>query len=265
MLIAVPLCAQETILLRPGSKIDPAAPGEKIEDRGTGGIRDRAVMNVVEPSVTVYLPSKDKATGTAIVICPGGGYQRLAIDKEGHDVARWLNTLGIAGIVLKYRLPGGMQGTLGDLPPAAAAAKVAIEDAQDAMRLVRANAARWNLKAGAIGIMGFSAGGHLAAMLGMLAPADARPDFLALIYPAIPQQIEVDASTPRTFLVHADDDRTVSSATNSVRFYLALKQAKVPAELLVYSAGGHGFGIRKTNKTASGWPEAFAAWIASAE
>jgi acetyl esterase/lipase len=261
-LIVLPLFAQETVLLRPGVKPDASAPTEKTEERGTAVLHDRAVSNVVEPSITVYLPRKEDATGIGVVICPGGGYMRLAIDKEGHDVARWLNSFGVAGFVLKYRLPGSMRGTLGDLKQAAESAQVAIEDAQDAMHLVRANASRWNLRPGAIGMMGFSAGGHLTAMMGMIAAPGTRPDFLALIYPAIPKGIDVSA-VPRTFIVHADDDPTVSPAENSVRFYLALKQAKIPAEMLIYSTGGHGFGIRKNEKTASGWPDQFARWLVS--
>jgi acetyl esterase/lipase len=264
LLYLAPLLAQETILLRPDAKVDPSAPPEKVEDRGKGGIRDRAVSNVVQPALTVYLPPSEKATGAAVLICPGGGYARLSIDKEGHDVARWLNTLGVAGLVLKYRLPGGanMKPALGDMEQAATAARVAIEDATAAVRLVRANAARWNVRPNAVGIMGFSAGGHLGAMLGMRAPIDARPDFLALIYPAIPQGLEVTSSTPRTFLAAADDDKGVPPTVHCVRFYLALKAAGVPAELIVYSSGGHGFGLGKPDKTSSAWPQAFAAWLA---
>ena len=108
--VALPLLAQETILLRPNDKVDSSAPAEQIEERGKSGVVDRSITNVSQPTLTLYLPAKDKANGTGIVICPGGGYQHLAIDKEGHDIARWLTTIGIAGIVLKYRLPGSMRG-----------------------------------------------------------------------------------------------------------------------------------------------------------
>ena len=262
LVAALPVLAQETILLRPNARPDPAAPAEQIEERGKNGIVDRSISNVTQPAITVYLPAKDKANGTAIVICPGGGYQHLAIDKEGHDVARWLNTLGIAGIVLKYRLPGSMHGTSQtDIHQVAEAIHVALEDAESAMRLTRENAAKWNLKAGAIGLMGFSAGGHLAAVMGMIAPSDARPDFLVLGYPAIPAGLAVTSSTPRAFLVAADDDPLVNAADNAGRFYAALKAAKVPAELHIYSSGGHGFGIRKTDKTSAAWPDALIAWL----
>src|SRR5579883_2412272 len=236
VLCALPMFAQEAILLHPEMKPDPNAPPEKIEERGKNGAIDRSITNVAQPTVTVYLPKN--GNGTAIVICPGGGYQHLAIDKEGHDVARWLNTVGIAGIVLKYRLPGsaGMRGS--NLQQVADTIHVAMEDAEDAVRLTRRNAAKWRLRPNAIGLMGFSAGGHLGAMVGMLAPVDARPDFLVLGYPAIPASLQVTASTPRTFLVAADDDTTVNAAENAGRFFAALRAAKAPAELHVYSSGG---------------------------
>lgn len=263
--IALPLLAQETILLRPNYKVDSAAPAEQIQERGKGGVADRSISNVLQPTVTVYLPSREKANGTGIVICPGGGYQHLAIDKEGHDVARWLNTIGIAGIVLKYRLPGSMSGaSQSDIQAVADKIHVALEDAESAMRLTRENATKWNLKPGAIGMMGFSAGGHLAAMMGMLAPSDVRPDFLVLVYPAIPAGLAVTASTPRTFLVAANDDPTVNPADNAGRFYASLRAFKVPAELHIYSSGGHGFGIQKTGKTSAAWPDALIAWLKEA-
>ncbi len=200
------------------------------------------------------------------MICPGGGYQHLAIDKEGHDVARWLNTIGIAAIVLKYRLPGSMKGaSQSDIRQSAEAIHVAMEDAAAAMLLTRENSAKWNLKSSAIGMMGFSAGGHLAAMLAMLGAPDVRPDFLVLGYPAIPAGLEVTASTPRTFVVAADDDATVNPADNAGRFFAALRAAKVPAELHIYSSGGHGFGIKKTGKTSAAWPDALVAWLREAK
>jgi len=211
--MTLPLLAQETISLPLKNLVDPSAPGEKIEERGKGGVIDRAISNVVQPTITVYLPAKDKANGTGIVICPGGGYQHLAIDKEGHDIARWLNSIGIAAVVLKYRLPGSMRGSSqGDIHEVADRIHVALEDAEAAMRLMRANESKWNLKPGAIGMMGFSAGGHLAAMMGMVAPPDSRPDFLVLGYPAIPASLNVTSAMPRTFLVAADDDTTVNPA-----------------------------------------------------
>lgn len=265
VLFALQLSAQETILLHPDMKPDPSAPAEQVQERGKNGVTDRSITNVNQPDITVYLPPAAKANGTAIVICPGGGYGHLAIDKEGHDVARWLNTIGIAGIVLKYRLPGAAAMTHGgDLQSEAEAAHVAIEDAEAAMELVRKNAARWNVKPTAVGLMGFSAGGHLAAMIGMVAPKESRPDFLVLGYPAIPPVLAVTSDTPRTFLVAADDDPAVNPAQNAGRFFAALRAAKVPAELHIYSSGGHGFGIVKSGKTSEAWPTALVAWLKEA-
>ena len=266
LFIALPLLAQETISLPLKNPVDPSAPAEKIEERGKGGVIDRAITNVVQPTITVYLPAKPQANGTGIVICPGGGYQHLAIDKEGHDIARWLNSIGIAAAVLKYRLPGSMRGSSqGDIHVVADRIHVALEDAEAAMRLMRENASKWNLKPGAIGMMGFSAGGHLAAMMGMVAPPDSRPDFLVLGYPAIPAALSVTSAMPRTFLVAADDDTTVNAAENAGRFFAALRAAKIPAELHIYSSGGHGFGIQKSGKTSAAWPGALVAWLKEAQ
>ncbi|MBS1824906.1 MAG: alpha/beta hydrolase [Acidobacteria bacterium] len=257
ILAAVPVLAQQTVSLRP--PVAGAGP-EKVEQRGTGGVNDRAVSNVSEPTLTVYLPPKEKATGVGIVICPGGGYARLAIDKEGHDIARFLNSIGVAGIVLKYRLPGNMNGSRDGFDAALATAKAPIADAELAMEVTRKHAAQWNIRPDAIGMMGFSAGGHLAAMVGMSASAATRPNFLVLVYPALPRELRVTEETPRTFLVHADDDR-LAPADNSVPFYLALKKAKISAELHVYSGGGHGFGMKQSGKTSENWPRALAAWL----
>ncbi len=253
LLLCVPLLAQDVVLLRAPSGNNGS---ERVEQRGSNGVNDRAVMDVSDPSITVYRSATP--TGLGILIAPGGAYARLAIDKEGHDVARWLSSQGVTSFVLKYRLPGGaqMRPALGDLAQAAAAAKVAIEDAVDAMQLIRAKYPEVKN----LGMMGFSAGGHLASMLGMTASGAARPDFLALIYPAIPKELKIDASTPRTFLVHADDD-ALSAGDNSARFYQALRAVKVPAEMHVYANGGHGFGIRKTDKTSAAWPAAFESWL----
>ena len=265
LLLALAASAQETIPLRVAASPDPSAPPETIVERGKNGVTNRSIENVQDPTLTVYLPAQDRATGMAVVICPGGGYQRLAIDKEGHDIARWLNTIGVAGIVLKYRLPGAanMRPALGTLAEARQAARVAIEDGQDAIRMVRAKSTAWSIDPKRIGLMGFSAGGHLAAMVGMLAPPDARPNFLVLGYPAIPKELAIDASTPPTFLVHAADDPIVPAENHSLRWYTALRAAKVPAQLMVYSTGGHGFGMTKGSFTASAWPAALAAWLQS--
>lgn len=258
VLVAVPLLAQEVIPLRPGTASEQP---EKIVERGTPERPDRSLSGVSQPSLTVYHPDPARSRHAAVIICPGGGYEHLAIDKEGHDIARWFQAAGYVGVVLKYRLPGGMKGTLEDLPEAALAAKMPIEDATEAVRIVRANAAKWQVNPALVGMMGFSAGGHLAAMMGISTDAATRPDFLMLLYPAIPHGLtEVPQTTPPTFLAHADDDR-LSAGDNSVRFYLAMKKAKRPAELHVYSTGGHGFGMKKTAATSAAWPAALQLWL----
>src|SRR5258708_40258547 len=136
LFMTLPLLAQETISLPLKNPVDPSAPAEKIQERGKGGVIDRSITNVAQPTVTMYLPAKNQANGTGIVICPGGGYQHLAIDKEGHDIARWLNTIGIAAVVLKYPLPGSMRGSSqGDLHEVADRIHVALWEPEGAMRL----------------------------------------------------------------------------------------------------------------------------------
>lgn len=252
--------AQDVIKLRPAAK---GTGAEKVEERGTSGHHDRAISDVVEPTLTVYLPPQAQATGVGIIICPGGGYQHLAIDKEGHDVAAWLTSRGVAAFVLKYRLPGKDNMSVanhGDLAQATAAARVALEDAEEAVRVVLAQAAHFGVRPESVGMMGFSAGGNLAALVAMTAPPAQRPRFLTLVYPAIPAALAVTAAMPPTFLAHADDDK-LSAGDNSVRFYLALKKAGVPAELHVFASGGHGFGIKSSDKTAAGWTTAYEAWL----
>lgn len=241
------------------------AGSERIEERGKNGVIDRSIANIGDPIITIFPAPVEKRTGAAILIAPGGGYSHLAYDKEGLDIARWLNTLGITGVVLKYRMPEKPKDframMFGDARESAKAVGVAVEDAREAMRLLRSERAvrEWKIDKTRIGMMGFSAGGHLASILGMDDDAAIRPNFLALIYPAIPDPLYITASTPQTFLAHAADDGL--SADNSIRFYQALRKAKVPAELHVYSEGGHGFGIRKSGKTSEKWPEHFAAWF----
>jgi endo-1,4-beta-xylanase len=246
-----------------------AAPGsegihdeEVWQERGQG-IVDRSVASVHQPTLTAYLPLAEKNTGVGIVIAPGGAYRHLAIDKEGHDIAKWLNTVGVAAFVLKYRLPR-TEGHNYSI-------ETALVDAKRAMRLVRSRAGEWNLDAKRIGMMGFSAGGDLAARAGMgfdkgeagasdpVERQTSRPDFLVLGYPLIPDELTVSPATPPAFLVHADDDRL--TAEHSVRFYLALKKAGVSAELHVYSQGGHGFGILNRNLPVSAWPLRFEQWL----
>ena len=212
--------------------------------------------------VYVSLPKPDKATGRCVVICPGGGYTHLAMNHEGRDWAPFFNNIGIATVVLKYRMPHGVH-------------QVPLEDAEEAMRLVRRNAAKWGIKTDQVGIMGSSAGGHLASTIATHSEKDARPDFQILFYPVITMMpdithkgshdnllgkdvkkktereysndIQVSRVTPRAFIVLSDDDHVVLPA-NGVSYYTELYRHDVPASLHVFPSGGHGWGIRDSFK-----------------
>jgi acetyl esterase/lipase len=266
--------APRTLNLWPG-----AAPGEagKIgEEKAETKDGITQVSNVTKPTITVFRPSPDKDTAASIVICPGGGYKILATSHEGEDVAKFLNTIGVTGIVLKYRIPR-REGTPGDAAP-----PQALMDAQRAMSLVRNKAGDLGIDPKRIGILGFSAGGHLAAWESTnfdkrsYEPVDdadkveCRPDFTVLIYPAyllkkgnagLADEIRAGSQTPPTFLAHAGNDPV--TVESSVQFYLALKRAGVPAELHVYSAGGHGFGMKPIDKPIAAWPQRLEEWMRS--
>lgn len=243
------------------------------------------------PAITPFLPAPDKRGGAAVVICPGGGYGGLAMDHEGLQVAAWMQVRGIAGIVLRYRCGGGKNQQ-----------PVPLEDAQRAIRLVRNHAAEWGVDPERVGILGFSAGGHLASTAAtMFDDGDAtsedsieqqssRPSFAVLVYPVISMQddvghggsrnnllgpepseelkerwstnLQVTANTPPTFLVHASDDEGVL-VKNSLLFYEALVAHHVPAELHVYEVGGHGFGMLRGDRPADRWPEQLEPWLKS--
>ncbi len=236
----------------------------------------KRVTNVARPTLTVFRPAQDKDTGAAVVIAPGGGYSILAWDLEGEEVAAWLNSIGVTGIVLKYRVPRRPDSPKEGPPPQAEM------DAQRAMSLVRSKATAWGLDPKRLGMLGFSAGGNLTAWTSTnfdkraYEPIDdvdkvsCRPDFTVLIYPAylvnkakdaLVPEIRVTKETPPTFFVHAEDDPV--PAENSILMYLALKKEKVPAELHVYAKGGHGFGLRPSDKPCSHWPERCAEWMKS--
>jgi acetyl esterase/lipase len=251
------------------------------------------VRKVQEPIIQVFLPSKANATGQAVVICPGGGYGVLAYDWEGLDIAKWLNSHGIAGIVLKYRLPSAESQTEPHMVP--------LTDAKRALRLARSHAEEWNISPDKIGIMGFSAGGHLASTLATHFDAgdnqgsdpveklSSRPDFAILAYPVVsfdmsfthsgsrnnligqnpdPKWVEyfsnekqVSEETPPTFLFHAQDDATVP-VRHSLAFLEALTAHKVPAELHVYPTGGHGFSLSINKEgTQKGWTDSCIKWL----
>jgi acetyl esterase/lipase len=245
---------------------------EKVLDDKPGQSKVKRITNVTRPTLTVFRPARDKDTGAAIVIAPGGGYNILAWDLEGEEVAEWLNSIGVTGIVLKYRVPR-RPGTKGPPPQA-------LTDAQRALSLVRSKAAEWGIDPGRIGMLGFSAGGHLTAWaatnfdkrsykpLDTIDEVSCRPDFAVLIYPGgvVPQkqdelapEIRVTKETPPTFFVHAGDDKV--RAENSVLMFLALRKVGVPTELHVYAAGGHGFGLRRGEQPRATWPQRCAEWL----
>jgi acetyl esterase/lipase len=211
-------------------------------------------------------------TGAAVIVCPGGGYHILAMDLEGTEVAEWLNSIGVTAVLLKYRVPARKDRQRYEAP---------LEDAQRAMGLVRQNAASWGIHPDRIGVMGFSAGAHLSAVLSCnyaqrrYAPIDAadqlscRPDFTMLIYPAyltvakegdkIAPELNLTTSPPPAFLVQTQDDSV--RVETSIFYYLALKHAKVPVEMHLYPSGGHGYGLRSTEKAVTAWPQRAEQWM----
>jgi acetyl esterase/lipase len=259
LLASWPALAQRTELLWPDGA--PGALGTTDEDR---------------PTLTIYLPPPEKASGAGVVVCPGGGYRNLAMDHEGKQIAEWLNAHGLAGFVLKYRL-----GPRYHHP-------AMIDDAHRALTYVREHAQEFHIKTDRIGIWGFSAGGHLAATAGTRFDVTTRPDFLILGYPVITleppfahqgsrknllgeqpdpklvqnlsNETQVSSQTPPTFLFLTDGDKAVP-AENSVMFYLALRKAGVPAEMHIYERGPHGVGLASKDPVLSTWGDRLADWL----
>lgn len=263
-----------------------AADYKEKEITNEGKVQSTSLVTI--PTLTAFFPNVTKPNQTAVIILPGGGYQHLAIDKEGTKAAQWFNSLGIPAFVLKYRLPSDLIMKNKNVGP--------LQDAQEAVRCVRQNAAKWNIDPNKIGILGFSAGGHLAAALSThyddkvyesAYKVSARPDFSLLIYPVISMQNDithkgsqinllgnnasqdlidsfsnekkVTAKTPPAFLIHATDD-TVVLPENSIDYYLALKKNGVTAELHLYEKGGHGFGLG-VNDTSKYWTRDCEEWL----
>jgi len=252
----------------------PGAKGEEPDDK---------------PTLVIYLPDPSKATGAAVCICPGGGYGFLAMDHEGHQIAQWFNSMGVAGFIVDYR---HRQKGYGHPAP--------LQDAQRAIRAVRARAGEWGIDPAKIGVMGFSAGGHLASTAGThfdsgspnaedpTERASCRPDFMILCYPVVmfdepythrgsqqnlvgenadpdlvrslSNEKQVTPETPPTFLFHTDEDKGVPPE-NSVYFYLALRRAKVPAEMHVYRQGQHGLGLAPDSPGTGNWPKQCEDWM----
>jgi acetyl esterase/lipase len=266
----------------------PAAPSvELLWPHGAPGAKGEQPAD--KPTLTIFLPDEQKSTGTAVVICPGGGYGGLATDHEGHQIAHWFNDLGVAGFMLEYRHRGRGYGHPAPL-----------QDAQRAIRTVRVRAAEWKLSPQKIGIMGFSAGGHLASTAGThfdrgdpsaadpIERVSCRPDFLILCYPVITldepythrgsrvnllganadpalvrslsNEKQVTPRTPPTFLFHTDEDKAVP-VENSVQFYLALRRAGVPAEMHIYKTGRHGLGLAAGTPGTCTWPDRLKDWM----
>jgi len=271
-------------------------PEGKVPNFKTSSVEEKSVTDangilrisgVTVPTITAYIAPKEKATGAAVMICPGGGYGILAASHEGSDFAKWFNERGISAFVLKYRLPNEKAMTHQH--------EVPLMDAMQAMKLIRQHAGKWNIDLNKIGVMGFSAGGHLAATLsthynmGEKASEEAKPNFSMLIYPVISlspelahggsrdnllgpekseelikyysNEMQVSAKTPPAFLVHAMDDGAVP-VENSIEYYLALKKLKIPAEMHLYPVGGHGYGFRTEGKgSLANWPAAMEGWL----
>lgn len=247
------------------------------------------IFRITDPTIAVFIPTKVRPNGTAVIVCPGGGYVRLAMDHEGSQIASWLNDAGITCVLLKYRMPSDSAMVDKAVGP--------LQDVQEAIRITRRNAAAWHVNPQRIGVMGFSAGGHLAASASTrfdekVYPCDttsARPDFSILMYPVISMQagvthsgsrknllgntpfqsaldrasneLRVTSATPMAFIVHSTDDAVVL-LENSIRYVQAMKQYNIPAEMHVFERGGHGYGLAGNRTTTErAWPELCLAWL----
>jgi len=245
----------------------PAPNSTAPKDDGT--LRISLVTN---PTLTLFRATGDKANGTTVLVCPGGGYNILAFDKEGTEVAQWLNSLGVNAAVLKYRVPRRDKDTPHPAP---------LQDAQRGLRLLRQNAKEWGINSKAVGVLGFSAGGHLTVMVGThwdestypkqdaADDLNCRPDFLIPIYPAylgdektpgpLSPLVRVTKETPPTFIAVTHDDQL--RGINAALFYIELKKANVPAELHIYTKGGHGYGLRPSENPVHTWPQRCEEWL----
>ncbi|MCC7376034.1 MAG: alpha/beta hydrolase [Verrucomicrobiales bacterium] len=250
-----------------GPEQDLTKPNEGL----VGGKRLIRLGNVTQPTLQVFRPEPAKANGAAVLVCPGGAYNILALDLEGTEVCEWLNSMGVTGVLLKYRVPR-REG----LEKHAAA----LQDAQRAMGLIRQNAGGWGIDPKRVGVLGFSAGGHLSAALSntperTYPKADGaddlscRPDFTVLVYPAyltvaeendrMANELKITTNSPPAFVVMTQDDPI--RVENAVQYSAALKRVGVPSELHVYPKGGHGYGLRRTELPVTGWPTLAAEWL----
>jgi acetyl esterase/lipase len=255
----------------PGETKDIGA--EKYQETKKGQLEVKRLANVSEPTIAIYSPPKDKNTGVAVVVAPGGGYNILAIEHEGTDVCEWLNKLGVTAVLLKYRVPRRDMQMPDNL--------AMIQDAQRAISLVRSKQTELGIDPTRVGMLGFSAGGHLTACTALTKKRlydkmdktdevfSHEPNFAILVYPAylvdkegkLKPEFEVKKDSPPMFFAHSSDDGVTSE--NSVAMYSALKKNGVPAELHLYASGGHGYGMRKTAHPCSTWPDRAADWMKS--
>ena len=247
----------------PGSEGKTGDETVKIQQAG-----DHVISNVHKPSITVYLPSKESATGAGVVIAPGGGHSALWVDHEGHNIAKWLQEHGVAGFVLKYRLAREKDSTY-------TIAGTSLQDTHRAIKLVKSRSAEWGVDPERIGVIGFSAGGELAALAATHVDegkADAsdpidrlssKVGFFGLMYPAIPKDMPLSKDMPPSFLICGENDRQ-NIAQGLPELYLAIKKAGAQTELHVYTKVGHGFGLRSTLKgPVAQWPQRFHEWMES--
>jgi len=271
--------------LKPVALWSATAPGDQrglpeekdTSEPGKGLVAGRPLIrlgNVSTPTLQVFRPPADKDTGASVLVCPGGGYSILALDLEGTEVCEWLNSIGVTGVLVKYRVPK-REGRPAHSAP--------LQDAQRALGLTRFHAKEWGLDPARIGILGFSAGGHLAAVASnnhrersypVVDAADkvsCRPDFTVLIYPAyltdkdkndsVRPELPVASDTPQTFIAMSQDDPV--RVENALGYATALQKAKVPMELHIYPTGGHGYGLRRTTEDVTTWPARLGDWMKS--
>lgn len=274
LLFPISALAQETIRLWPGSAPDePSGIEKRKADPETGSDGVIRIPFVDTPEIIRMPAPPEKAIGTCIIVCPGGGYAKLAWNKEGTDIGEWLNTLGIEAVVLKYRVPRRDPSTPHTLP---------LQDLQRAIRIVRHHAKDWKIDPQRIGVMGFSAGGHLSVMaasypdektytpVDAIDKIDANPNFLTLIYPAylgdkkkddshLDPLVKVSKKSPPAFIAIAHDD--ADRALFAALYYAELNRAGVPAELHIYRSGDHGYGMKPSGNPVSTWPARLEDWL----
>ncbi len=274
LFMEVVVTAQEKIvrLFPEGAPGETVRMAEKISKEGNrvAGETVCRVTNVSDPTIAIYRPSEELASGSAMIVCPGGGYDILAYDLEGDEVCLWLNELGVTAVLLKYRVPRREGRPKHEAP---------LQDLQRAISYVRANASELNIDANRIGVMGFSAGAHLAVMASTsfnkrtypannaIDKVSCRPNFCLLIYPAylegehfgLAPEIQISPKTPPTMLIQTEDDR--SFINSSLFYYYALKEANIPVWMHLYGKGGHGYGLRDTGVMVNSWPDRAEDWF----